>query len=50
MSIANYIVQLESVLASSPIVSSYNITIDRKTGDIAFISGVVELRDGTTVD
>lgn len=50
MSIDNYIVQLESVIASSPVVSSYNITIDRKTGDIAFISGAIELRDGATLD
>ncbi|MBI5746919.1 MAG: hypothetical protein HZA13_07940 [Nitrospirae bacterium] len=45
MSIDDYIVQLESVIASSPAVSSYNITIDRKTNDIAFVSGVIELRE-----
>ena len=50
MSIDNYIVQLESIITSSPIVSSYNITIDRKTGDIAFITGSIELRDGTSLD
>ena len=50
MSIDNYIVQLESIITSSPIVSSYNITIDRKTGDIAFISGSIELRDGASLD
>ncbi|HLG29807.1 MAG TPA: DUF6516 family protein [Candidatus Brocadiales bacterium] len=50
MSIDDYIVQLESVIGSSPAVSSYNITIDRKTNDIAFVSGVIELRDDTTID
>lgn len=50
MSIDDYIVRLESVIASSPIVSSYNITIDRKTNDIAYVSGVIELRDDTTID
>lgn len=50
MSIDNYVVQLESVISSSPLVASYNITIDRKTNDIAFLSGTVEFRDGTTLD
>ena len=50
MSINNYVVQLESVINSSPFVSSYNVTIDRKTNDIAFVSGTVEFRDGTTLD
>ena len=50
LSIDNYIVQLESVITSSPIVSSHNITIDRKTNDIAFVSGTIEFRDLTTVD
>lgn len=43
-------VQLEFVINSSPFVSSYNVTIDRKTTDIAFVSGTIELRDGTTLD
>lgn len=42
--------QLESVINSSPLVSSYNVTIDRKTNDIAYVSGTIELRDGTTLD
>ncbi len=50
MSIDNYIVQLESVINSSPVVSSYNITIDRKTNDITYLSGIIEFRDGTTLD
>lgn len=50
MSIDNYVAQLESVINASPFVSSYNVTIDRKTNDIAFVSGTIELRDGTTLD
>lgn len=50
MSIDNYVAQVESIISSSPVVSSYNITIDRKTKDIAFLSGIVEFRDGTTLD
>ena len=50
MSIDNYVVKLESDINSSPVVSSYSITIDRKTNDIAFVSGTIEFRDGTTLD
>lgn len=50
MSIDNYVVQLESVINSSPFVSSYNVSIDKKTNDVAFVSGAIELRDGTTLD
>jgi len=50
LSIDNYVVQLESAIASFPVVSSYNIAIDRKTNDIAFVSGTIEFRDGTTLD
>ncbi len=50
MNIDNYIVRLETIITSSPIVYSYNINIDRTTGDIAFISGSIELRDGTSLD
>ena len=50
LSIDNYVVKLESDINSSPVVSSYSITIDRKTNDIAFVSGTIEFRDGTTLD
>jgi len=50
LSIDNYVAQLESIITSSPVVSSYNITIDRKSRDIAFLSGIIEFRDGTTLD
>lgn len=50
MSISDYTAELESVINSSTIVSSYNLNIDRKTADIAFISGRIDFRDGTTLD
>ena len=50
MNISDYIAKLESVINSSAIVSSYNLTIDRKTADIAFISGKIDFRDGTLLD
>jgi hypothetical protein len=50
LSINDYIAGLESVINSSTIVSSYNLNIDRKTSDIAFISGRIDFRDGTTLD
>jgi len=50
LSIDKYVAQLESVINTSPVVSSYNITIDRKTNDIAFVSGIIEFREGTTLD
>ena len=50
MSISDYTAELESVINSSTIASSYNLNIDRKTADIAFISGRIDFRDGTTLD
>ncbi len=50
MNISDYIAELEAFINSSKIVSSYNLTIDRKTADIAFVSGKIEFRDGTTLD
>ena len=50
MNISDYIAELEALINSSQIVSSYNLTIDRKTADIAFISGKIDFRDGTILD
>ncbi|MBI4685058.1 MAG: hypothetical protein HY755_07645 [Nitrospirae bacterium] len=50
MNISDYIAELEALINSSPIVSSYNLTIDRKTADIAFVSGKIDFRDGTILD
>lgn len=50
MNISDYIVEIEALINSSEIVSAYNLTIDRKTADIAFVSGKIDFRDGTTLD
>lgn len=50
MNINDYIEKIESVINSSPIVSSYNLNIDRKTADIAFISGKIDFRNGASLD
>lgn len=50
MNINDYIACLEAIINSSPIVSSYNLHIDRKTSDIAFISGTIDFRDSSTLD
>ena len=50
MNISDYIAELEALINSSKIVSSYNLTIDRKTADIASVSGKIDFRDGTTLD
>lgn len=50
MSINEYIVQLESVINAFPMMSAYNLNIDRKTEDITFISGKIEFRNGSILD
>ncbi len=50
MSIDSYLSELEAIIASSPVVSASTITIDRKSNDIAFISGVIEFRTGAALD
>lgn len=50
MNIDSYVADLERRIVQSPLISSYTITIDRKTADIAFISGIMDLRNGVTVD
>lgn len=50
MSIDKYIVDIETAISSNASVSSYALTIDRKTRDIAFLSGLIELRNGTVLD
>jgi hypothetical protein len=50
LSIDDYISQLESIINSFPIVTSYNLIIDRKTREIAFISGKIDFRDGSILD
>lgn len=50
MNINEYISRIQSLVQTSSIVSSYDFTIDRKTEDIAFLSGRVDFTDGTTLD
>ncbi len=50
MSIDKYLGALEARIASNSFVSSYTLTIDRKTHDIAFLSGIIEFRNGTALD
>lgn len=50
MRINDYISSLESVIESSPLIASYNLNIDKKSDEIAFVSGIIEFRDGTTLD
>jgi hypothetical protein len=50
LNISDYIAELEALINSSKIVSSYNLTIDRKTADMAFVSGKIDFRDGTILD
>jgi hypothetical protein len=46
LNIDEYLTQLEHTISSSPIVSNYILTIDRKTENMAFISGKIEMRYG----
>lgn len=50
MRINDYISDMESVIESSPFIASYNLNIDKKSDEIAFISGIIELRNGSTLD
>ncbi len=50
MSIDSYIGDLETAISSHSFVSSYTLTIDRKTRDIAYLSGMIEFRNGTALD
>ena len=50
MNINDYISKLKVVIHSFAIVSSYNLNIDRKTEDAAYISGKIDFTDGSAVD
>ncbi|MBI4826769.1 MAG: hypothetical protein HY807_10190 [Nitrospirae bacterium] len=50
MSINDYIRNIESIINSFVIVSSFNLNIDIKTTDIAFISCKIEFRNGSILD
>jgi len=50
LSIDRYVGDLETAISSHSFVSSYTLTIDRKTRDIAYLSGMIEFRNGTALD
>lgn len=50
MNINDYILQLEAIINSFSLISSYNLAIDRKSDEIVFISGRIDFRNGTTLD
>ncbi len=50
MNINDYIFQFETIINSFLIVSSYNLNIDKKSEEIAFISGRIDFRDSSVLD
>ena len=50
MNINEYISRLETLINSSSAISSYNLNIDRKSAEIAFIYGRMDFRNGTILD
>ena len=50
MSISDYISKLESTINSFSIVVAYELNIDRKTDDFAFITGRIEFRNDFALD
>jgi len=45
-----YIRRFEEAIQTSPIVRSYALHVDRKTDDIAYLSGTAEFSDGSLLD
>lgn len=50
MNINDYITRQESIINACSLTASYNLNIDRKTNEIAFISGFIEFRNGSILD
>jgi len=50
LNINDYILQLETIINSFSLISSYNLNIDRKSDEIVFISGRIDFRNGTLLD
>jgi hypothetical protein len=50
LNINDYIAKIEKTIHYYTIVGSYNLNIDRKTEDIAFLSGEVYFRDDSILD
>ncbi len=50
MNLNEYVIEIETLIRSCSIVASYNLSIDKKSDDIVFISGRLDFRDGTILD
>ncbi len=50
MNINEYISKLEALINSSSAIASYNLNIDRKSAEIAFISGRIEFRNDSILN
>lgn len=50
MSINDYVMEIESLIRSCSVVSSYTLNLDIKSGEIVFISGRLYFRDATILD
>ena len=50
MNINDYITKIEKIIHYFSIVASYSLNIDRKTNDIAFLSGKIYFRDDSVLD
>jgi hypothetical protein len=50
LSIDDYITEFASVINVCSIVMSYHLHVDRKTKDIAFLSGRIDFRDASILD
>ncbi len=50
MNINEYMSRLEELINSTSFIARYNLNIDRKSTDIAFISGRIDFRNGTILD
>lgn len=50
MNINEYVSRLEELINFSSAIASYNLNIDRKSDDVAFISGKICFRNGAILD
>lgn len=50
MNIDSYVADFEKRISQSSLISSYTLTFDRKTPDLAFIFGTLDLRNGVVID
>jgi hypothetical protein len=48
--VADYIKEIEGIIDNCPAIASYTLNIEKKTEDIAFISGALEFMDGSLLD